>query len=65
MTTDSERLADDIKANGFDPKTILTSTHIDDTHAQRAYIALKLFQIEQHMRRIADTMARSADGAEG
>ena len=46
MATDYERMKDDVKAHGIDERTVTDS-----------YIALKLFQIEEHMRRIADTMA--------
>ncbi len=56
MATERERMAEDIKANGFDHKAILASIHVDAAHEQRAYIALKLFQIEEHLRRLADAM---------
>ena len=49
MATDRERLAEDAQANGFD-QHIFTDTSTGD---QRAYMAVKLFQIERHLRRLS------------
>lgn len=66
MATDFERFQADAKANGFDPKIIADTS--GNKRAHRAYIALKLFQIEEHMRRLAEGMAQAAvigEGSEG
>ena len=52
MATERERMLDDAETNGFDEGAIVDSGNND--RAQRAYIALKLFQIERHLRRMAD-----------
>jgi hypothetical protein len=57
MATDRERMADDIRDSGFNPKSF-------GEHEQRGYIAFKLFQIEQHLRHIADAAVIGSD-AEG
>jgi hypothetical protein len=54
MAIDRERMADDITDNGFNPKSF-------GEHDQRSYIALKLFQIEEHLRRIADAAVIGSD----
>ncbi len=59
MATDRERMKDDAKANGFDAEAI-DDTGIGDRD-QLAYIALKLFQIEEHLRRIADAAVIGSD----
>jgi hypothetical protein len=51
MATDRERMAEDAQANGFD-RHIFADTSKGD-HAQRAYMAVKLFQIERHLRRLS------------
>ena len=51
MATDRERMLDDAEANGFNRRAVLDGGGND--YAQRAYMALKLFQIEEHLRRIA------------
>ena len=55
METDYERMADDIRDNGFNAKNF-------GEHDQRSYIAFKLFQIEEHLRRIADISIIGSDG---
>ena len=57
MATDRERMVDDIRDSGFNPKSF-------GEHDQRAYIAFKLFQIEAHLRHIADAAVIGSD-AEG
>jgi hypothetical protein len=57
MATDRERMANDASNNGFNPKSFWE-------YDQRSYIALKLFQIEEHLRRIAN-MAVIASDEEG
>ena len=54
MATDRERMADDIRENGFNAKSF-------GEHDQRVYIAFKLFQIEEHLRRIADISIVGSD----
>jgi hypothetical protein len=51
MATDRERMAEDAQVNGFD-QHIFTDTSTGD-RAQRAYMAVKLFQIERHLRRLS------------
>ena len=51
MATDCERMAEDAQANGFD-RHVFTDTSTGD-RTQRAYIAVKLFQIERHLPRLS------------
>ncbi len=60
MATDRERMKSDAKAHGFDPDAVDDTGGVGDRD-QLAYIALKLFQIEGHMRRIADAAVIGSD----
>jgi hypothetical protein len=56
MATDYERFLQDIKDGGFDGKSVEDIGQGE--RAQRAYIAFKLFQIEEHLRHAAGSDAK-------
>lgn len=58
MTTTLEAMQSDAAANGFDARAV--SDRVTNDRAQLAYIALKLFQIEQNTKRIADATEAAA-----
>jgi hypothetical protein len=58
MATEYERFLEDINSSGFGNKNVQDTG--DGARAQRAYIAFKLFQIEEHLGRAGESAGTGA-----